>query len=124
MELIVEVDDYEDGVPCCSNSLLNQGKLLERSPGSDHDYGFVDFDCKWRFSQGFEAPMGVINHREVILKHKNDKDWFTISKENHYFKNNQLHYGGGRHIRTAIVRHRQRLDQFLSFRSHRVLPRP
>ena len=92
MELFVEVADYEDGVPCCSKSLLNQGKLLNRNPDSDHDFGFLDFDCKWYFTKGFEAPMGIINHSEIVLNHKDDKKWFTISKENHYFKNNQLHY--------------------------------
>jgi hypothetical protein len=92
MILKVERGTYQDGIPCCSNSLLNKGKLLERQPGSEHDFGFLDFDAKWFFTGGFEAPMGVINHRKVALKHQDDEKWFSLSNKEHYFKNNQLHY--------------------------------
>jgi len=92
MKLVLTQEKYEDGKRCCAESLLNRGKLLPRAKGSEHDYGFLDFDCKWHFSLGIEGPVSVINHRELRIKHKMDEEWFSLKSEGHYFKNNQFHY--------------------------------
>lgn len=92
MNLVLTQWKHENGVPCCDYSFFNKGELLPRAKCSEHDYGFMNFDCKWHFSLGVEGPVSVINHRELRIKHKLDKEWFSLTSKGHYFKNNQFHY--------------------------------
>jgi hypothetical protein len=95
MKLYLKKGHYHDKAPCCAYSLFERGKRIEgtaRDNLAADDWAYLDFPTKFKYVNGFEAPMGVFNYQELHLKHPDDEKWTIIDAKEEYFKDNPIHY--------------------------------